>query len=170
MDTTIAPRRTWAHHTGRFLLVCCCVLGTFCVLAGALSTWERYQTESWIARDAVITKSELSWSLRSNRESWFPKISVEFLDTQEEVRVAVAYGRWLGWNDQIRRTAEADVARYPVGRTVPVYHAPDDPQTAVLERHPWPERAVLIALGLVMILISVRILRSRSKASTPAFL
>lgn len=138
------------------------------MLVGGLSSWERYQTESWIARDAVVTKSELSWTLRSGRKHWFPKISVEFPDTREEVRVTVAYGRWLGWNDQIRKTAEADIARYPVGRAVQVYHAPEDRQIAVLERLPWTERLFLVVLGLLMILIPVGALRSRSKASVPS--
>lgn len=145
-------------HTLRFLLLAGCgVMGFFAVVAGGLSSWERYQTESWVAREAVITESELSWSMSARKhKSVYPRIQARFTDDGEEVRVAVAYGRWLGWNQQVEEAAKADVANYPVGRVVTVYHPHGSTRKAVLERHPWAERIFLVPLGLLLLMVPVR--------------
>lgn len=151
----------------RFLLLAACgVFGGFLFLVGILSSLERYQTESWVAREAVVTVSKLSSSFSKNGQSttnWYPLISVRFLDAEAEVRVAVAYGRWLGWNDQVKQNAEKDLERYPVGSVVTVYHAPDDVRKAVLERHPWHERIFLVPLGFILLSIPF-IVMSREQA------
>lgn len=140
------------------LLAGCGIFGSVIALAGVMSSWERYETESWVMREAVVTKSLLSYSLGRKGKSWYSAIFVRFIDDGEEVPVAVAYGRWLGWNEQIKHAAEADGARYPVGRVVPVYHAPNDSKRAILERHSWLERIFMLPLGLAMLAIPCRYL------------
>ncbi len=154
---------TFSQHARRFILAGCCIAGVFFVLVGILGMQERYATESWVAREATITESQATWSISVSRpgKRWYPKISATYLDDNEEVRVAVAFGRWLGWGTGVRRSAEEDVARYPVGRVVTIYHAPDNPRRAVLERLPWQEQLRWLALGLVLLGIPVLTWRSR---------
>jgi hypothetical protein len=149
--------RTWRRSLRSLLFAACGIFGLFFVVAGTMSISERYETESWPAREAVITHSKATWSTTASRptKSWYPLIKAAYVDGGEEVTVRVAYGRWLGWGDEIRRNAEADVARYPVGRTVTVYHAPAQPQRAILERLPWRQRLDLIATGLALLAVPV---------------
>jgi len=148
------------------LLAGCGIMGFLLAAAGVFSSWERYQTESWVAREAVVTKSALSRSGSARQGGRaYPNISVRFTDDGEEVRVAVAYGRWLGWNRQIEENARADVAKYPVGRMVTVYHPPGNTRKAVLERHPWTARIFLVPLGLWLLSVPWRHLLKRHPAS-----
>lgn len=166
MSVPLGGAASSLRHIVRFLLLAGCgVMGAFAVIAGGLSSLERYRTESWVAREAVVTKSELAWSVTANKQkSVFPIISVRFTDDDEEIRVAVAYGRWSGWNRQIEEKGKADVANYPVGRVVTVYHPPGSTRKAVLERHPWTERIFLVPLGLLLLSVPLRFLLKSDQA------
>lgn len=149
----------------RLLLATGILLGVFCIAVGFLSAWERYETEAWTMREAIITESELSSSQTAKGRGWHPGLSAKFLDDGREMPVSVAYGRWLGWNDQIKRTASDDVARYPVGRIVTVYQPYPGSHQAVLERHPWTERIVLVPLGFMLLAAPLLAWRLRRKTS-----
>lgn len=150
----------------RALLTAACLLfGSLLVLAGAMAAQERAQTLRWPAHDAVVVSSVLRSSTSPGRRDWFPHIVVRLQGEDPPLRVAVAYGRWLGFGEQIRRSAEADVARYPQGRGVRVYRSPDDTRKAVLERPPWTTPLAVCALGLGLIAVPLVARRWRRRAS-----
>lgn len=111
-----------------------------------------------------MTRSELISHINSNKyRSAYPHITVRFIDGNEDVKATVAYGRWLGWNEQVMETAKADVTRYPVGQVVTVYHPADNPRKVVLERHSWLETIFLLPMGLLLLAVPVRYLLKGSQ-------
>lgn len=149
--------RPWLGGLRALLLAGCGIFGLFFVVAGTMSILERHETESWLPQEAVVTYSKATWSTTASRpnKSWYPLIKIAYEDGGEEVTARVAYGRWLGWGDRIRQNAEADVTRYPVGQKVTVYHAPGQPQRAILERPSWRQRLDTIAIGLALLAVPV---------------
>lgn len=84
---------------------------------------------------------------------WSTEICGIYADNGEKFCISrVRYGDFR-WGEG-KAAALADVAKYPVGRSVNVYYAPDNPRATLLEAiSPWTPLLTLLGLGVAGLLL-----------------
>ena len=139
-----------------FVLLAGIAFGLFVVVVLPFTMFEKAQAEAWPSRKGVITLSyahhKRSWT---NGWYWRPELCGTYKDDgQRFCVVRVRYGSFR-FGEGKAQALEA-VARYPVGREVDVYYAPDDPGKTVLEAiSPWTEMFTLLGFGIGFLLLPV---------------
>jgi hypothetical protein len=146
-----SPHKGWAPRLAGAAVLAAFLVGVFVALTLPFEIAQKLRAERWPARAAVITRSFVGHAggVAGTADYSRPEICGVYRDSGEPFCVRhVRFGsfRWGGGEAQAREA----VARYPVGREVLVFHAPDDPRETVLEPHSsWREIGMLAGLGLV---------------------
>lgn len=115
-------------------------------LAAALKVAEAQRAARWTRGSAKIVRSELAMQKRHDKEVRVALVEYEF---------GVAFHRYRGKRVNFAEViagpdATGTVARYPVGKSVPVYYDPADPNRCVLDRElPSFFRGIWVVVGVL---------------------
>jgi hypothetical protein len=148
------PMKGVLAKIGGFLLLLGLMFGAFVVVVIPIELWKKSSAESWPARKAVITQSSASYHRSTGRPAYYrPDICGIYIDNGEKFCVArIRYGGFRFGSG--KADALQAVARYPAGRTVDVYHAPDNANETVLEaQSSWTEMFILFGLAITCLSI-----------------
>jgi hypothetical protein len=143
-----------------FVILAGIAFGLFVMVALPFEMFIKAEAETWPARKGIITKSYASHHRgsagKNSGGSYFKaEICGVYEDNGEKFCVTrIRYGGFrLG---EGKASALETVAKYPVGREVDIYHAPDNPKETVLEaKSPWTEMFTLLGLGIGFLLLPV---------------
>lgn len=108
----------------------------------------------WPAVSGQITSSSVSHSTDSEgADSYTPSVGYRYVvNDQQYTGSRIKFGE-TSYNKESE--ADAVVARYPAGTTVPIYYNPADPATAVLEPGVTSGSYVFLAVGACFIVLSL---------------
>ena len=139
-----------------FTLLAGIVFGLFTVVAVPFEMYKMAQAQHWPSRKGTITLS-YARKISNPREApwWKTEICGRYLDNGEKFCISrVSYGEFRFGGG--KASSEAKVAKYPVGREVEVYYAPEHPKRTILEPHAsWKHMIVLLGLGIGFLLVPV---------------
>lgn len=133
--------------------------GLFVVIAIPFEMFKKADAEKWPARKAVVTRSFADRHGGGYGRAGAPYYKAEVCGVYQDngEKFCVTHIRFGGFRfGEGRADAMAAVARYPVGREVDIYHAPDDLTETVLEaQSPWTEMYTLLGIGIGFLLLPV---------------
>jgi len=121
-----------------FFFFICVGVGAIAIYSGISDIIHTKASLDWPHTDGTVTKSAFKKSKGSSSKGssggsvvWYADIEYEYtVDGQPYTHYRVSFGEY-GSSDQSH--AKAILDRYPVGKTVTVYHKPGEPNEAVLE-------------------------------------
>ena len=148
---------TWRHGPSgpRLLAPLLGLVGLVLVGAGAEELWRTLPTLTWPTTPGQVTAAHITEDRVGTYVGKYANSAVTAprLHMRYRYRIGpLSYeGQVLDLLSPARRSAAADLRRYPVGTPVTVYYDPSNPARAVLEVG-WPVRALFSALAGLMLL------------------
>lgn len=135
----------------------CLLIGILMGINGTRQVLDANASTGWEHTQGTVTKSEIERSERESKDS--NGNSQTYTTYSAIVRYEYRVANKSYASQQVsfsnpnasETTAEARVSKYPVGSTVNVYYAPDDPRKAVLEPGITAESFVVAFLSLMFI-------------------
>lgn len=172
MLTRSVDGRAVLATVGSWLLLIALLTGGALLVFSGVEAYHKRQAESWPSREATVEVSRAEWqrgmaggarSSSSSAGRWVAKICVRYLDDErtdcvQRIRFGDLgiSGDWVLSSRTPNRPPSAGVsdviARYPVGTSVAVHHAPADRRNTVLEpRSSWRSLQISIAMGALLL-------------------
>lgn len=132
-------------------------------IAGAVMIFKYFQeqkeadeSQGWSSTIGKITKSSIQReaSYESSNTLYFPEVEYlyEFLGT-EYTGNRITFGGSTGNSN--RKKSEETLAKYPVGKSIPIYYDPNNPQDSVLIRKMGTGGMVFLVVGILFVFISI---------------
>ena len=132
-------------------------------IAGAVMIFKYFQeqkeadeSQGWSSTIGKITKSSIhrEASFESSNTLYYSDVKYvyDFLGT-EYTGNRIAFGGSTGYSN--RKKSEETLAKYPVGREIPVFYDPNNPKDSVLVRNLGMGGKVFLFVGILFVLISI---------------
>jgi hypothetical protein len=140
--------------TGTALLyLITCVVAGFAIIGYAIYQRDRLRaSDNWVPSVAKILKASILTSAQTDSSDYRVIVAYEY-----EANGARYTGDRITFGARTfarKKNAEAELARYPVNGTVPVYFNPESPSEAVLLREA-PFNTLYFVMGSLMLALSV---------------
>ncbi len=142
--------------SGGFVILVFGIIGAVLVYKYFQEKREAEESQGWSSTIGRITKSFMrrEASYESSNTIYYPEVEYdyEFLGT-EYTGHRISFGGSTG-NSNHRKSEEV-LARYPVGKSVPVFYDPNNAEDSVLIREMGTGGKVFLFVGALFLLISV---------------
>ncbi|MCP4141985.1 MAG: DUF3592 domain-containing protein [Chloroflexi bacterium] len=136
------------------------------VLFGIAGVWMVYKyfqeqknadkSQGWSSTFGKITKASLDKeaSFESGNTLYYPEVeyTYEFLGT-EYTGYKISFGGSSGNSN--RKKSEETLAKYPVGKEIPVFYDPNNPKDSVLIRNIGTGGKVFLFVGILFVFVSI---------------
>lgn len=112
-------------------------IGAGALIYGMQERQRAKESVTWPTATGIILESAVTHEIREpnnpkkTQESYFAKVRYNYtVDEKQYTGTRIAFGDHRSDTDTL---AQEIVARYPMGKEIKVYYAPDEPQSALLE-------------------------------------
>jgi hypothetical protein len=140
------------------------ILPSIFILIGAAVLWfgvaeflKAKEAASWKSVDGVILQSEVKSDIRETRENnrtrkyrvFWAEVKFQYqVDGKEQIGNRIRFGEFESDSPE---SAELDVEKFPIGKSVAVFFNPENPSESVLETEIQGGVFLLIGLGALFI-------------------
>jgi hypothetical protein len=131
------------------------------IIFGLFSMRETSRSRGWVKTDGRVVASNVRQFTGKDTTTYRPMVIYSY---------SVGAARFMSSRIAFRPVTSGDrtvaaqfAARYPVGRTLPVFYDPQDPEQAVLDQGGNPWVPILAGGAFSMLAVWVRMLRGRER-------
>lgn len=153
-------KKSFISSLTTFFTLACFLFGSFVSFFGSLEIYSMYESESWVSREAIITKSYLSTYYSNSRKSTKAKICVKYIGDNNEICPQIS----RGFNSNIsKKKASENINKYPKGKIIKVYYDPNNPKITLLEINHWSNDIFVVLIGISLLLVGFIMINIKKK-------
>jgi hypothetical protein len=131
------------------------------IIFGLYTMRETSRSRGWVTVEGKVIGSRITEFTTKGGRTYRPMVIYAYSDSGARFMSTRIAFRSLA--SSRREDAAQVAARYPVGSTVQVFHDPQDPEQAVLERGNNPWLPIIAGGGFSVLAVWMRILRRRTE-------